>query len=170
LTFAQALTEAAKAAPNTLVVASIPSSDIEVGGEAGRDALRILENTFGRVESAWRPASAEEGFEIVRRRLFEPVSDYRARDAVVRAFSELYRGQAGEFPGGCREGDYERRMKAAYPIHPELFDRLYEDWSTLDRFQRTRGVLRLMAAVIHSLWAREDRGLLILPAMIPIDD
>ena len=27
-------------------------------------------------------------------------------------------------------------------------------WSTLVKFQRTRGVLRLMAAVIHSLWEK----------------
>jgi predicted AAA+ superfamily ATPase len=170
LTFAQALTEAARAAPNTLIVASIPSSQIEVGGEAGRMALTLLENTFARVESAWRPASAEEGFEIVRRRLFGQLQDYTARDAVARAFGELYRSQPGEFPPGCREGDYERRLKAAYPIHPELFDRLYEDWSSLERFQRTRGVLRLMAAVIHGLWERQDKSLLILPASIPIDD
>ena len=46
--------------------------------------------------------------------------------------------------------------RAAYPIHPELFDRLYNEWSTLDKFQRTRGVLRLMAAVIHELWEKQD--------------
>lgn len=173
LTFAQALTEAAKAAPKTLVVASIPVSDIEIGGEGGREALRRLQNVFARVESPWRPASAEESFEIVRRRLFDPITDpalFAARDAVARAFSELYRGQAGEFPSDCREAEYERRIIAAYPIHPELFDRLYTDWSSLDRFQRTRGVLRLMAAVIHSLWERQDASLLILPASVPIDD
>src|SRR5439155_18120800 len=37
-------------------------------------------------------------------------------------------------------------------------------------FQRTRGVLRLMAAVIHSLWEKGDRNPLILPANIPIAD
>ena len=37
-------------------------------------------------------------------------------------------------------------------------------------FQRTRGVLRLMAAVIHSLWEKGDRGPLILPANLSIDD
>ena len=37
-------------------------------------------------------------------------------------------------------------------------------------FQRTRGVLRLMAAVIHSLWEKGDKNPLILPATIPIDD
>jgi len=170
LTFAQSLTEAAKAAPNTLVVASIPSSDIEVGGEAGREALKLLENTFGRVESTWRPASSEEGFEIVRRRLFEPVGDPVARDAVVRSYADLYRAQSGEFPPGTREADYARRLTAAYPIHPELFDQLYTTWSTLDAFQRTRGVLRLMAAVIHALWEGQDRSLLIMPGTLPIVD
>ena len=66
--------------------------------------------------------------------------------------------------------DYEKRVKGAYPIHPEVFDRLYSDWSTLVKFQRTRGVLRLMAAVIHSLWEKGDRNPLILPANIAIDD
>lgn len=46
----------------------------------------------------------------------------------------------------------------------------HEDWSTLDKFQRTRGVLRLMAKVIHSLWEAQDKSLLIMPASISIDD
>ena len=61
-------------------------------------------------------------------------------------------------------------MQAAYPIHPEIFDRLYSDWSTLPKFQRTRGVLRLMAAVIHSLWENGDRNPMILPCGISTDD
>ena len=70
-TFAQALAEAARAVEGALLVVSIPASDIEVGGEGGRAALERLKNVIGRVESSWRPASAEEGFEIVRRRLFD---------------------------------------------------------------------------------------------------
>ena len=89
---------------------------------------------------------------------------------VARAFADFYRTQQAEFPPECRDADYENRIKAAYPIHPEIFDRLYTDWSTLVKFQRTRGVLRLMAAVIHSLWEKGDRNPLILPANIPIDD
>jgi predicted AAA+ superfamily ATPase len=172
LTFAQAVSEAAKAARRALLVVSIPVSENEVGGQWGHAALARLKNAIGRVESSWRPASADEGFEIVRRRLFQPLTgdQFVARDAVARAFSELYGAQQQEFPSDCREAGYERRIKMAYPIHPELFDRLYGDWSTLDRFQRTRGVLRLMAAVIHALWERQDGSLLILPAMVPVDD
>jgi len=144
-----------------------------VGGQRGREALDRLRNVVGRLESSWRPASAEEGFEIVRRRLFEPMTDpaqFKDRDVVARAFADLYRTQQAEFPPECRDADYEKRIKAAYPIHPEVFDRLYTDWSTLVKFQRTRGVLRLMAAVIHSLWEKGDRNPLIMPANIPLDD
>lgn len=170
-TFAQVLAEACRAVDGALLVVSIPASDIEVGGEGGREALARLKNVIGRVESSWRPASADEGFEIVRRRLFEdlPAERAPARDAVVRAFADLYRNQRAEFPAGCSEGEYTRRLIASYPIHPELFDRLYGEWSTLDKFQRTRGVLRLMAAVIHELWERGDSSLLILPGTVPID-
>jgi len=171
-TFAQALTEAAKAAKRTMLVVSVPESNNEIGGQFGQAALERLKNAIGRVESPWHPARPDESFEIVRRRLFEPMTgdQFVARDAVARAFSELYGSQHQEFPLECREASYERRIKMAYPIHPELFDRLHNDWSTLDKFQRTRGVLRLMAAVIHSLWERQDGNLLIMPATIPIDD
>ncbi len=183
-TFAQVLTESAKLVDNCLLVISLPASDtsgsphaqaddVEVGGRRGREALDRLRNVVGRVESSWRPASAEEGFEIVRRRLFEPLTDpaqFKDRDVVARAFADLYRTQHQEFPPECRDADYEKRIRAAFPIHPEVFDRLYTDWSTLVKFQRTRGVLRLMAAVIHSLWEKGDRNPLIMPANIPIDD
>jgi hypothetical protein len=97
-------------------------------------------------------------------------AQFKDRDVVARAFADLYRTQQQEFPLEYRDADYEKRIRAAYPIHPEVFDRLYADWSTLVKFQRTRGVLRLMAAVIHSLWENGDRNPLIQPATIPIDD
>lgn len=184
--FAQALTEAARATPGVLAVISIPASEsrnelepavggiseIEIGGVAGVEALRRLRNVIGRMESSWRPATAVEAFEIVRRRLFDDidVARLRDRDVTARAFGEHYRRQAGEFPAACREPSYVERIKAAYPIHPELFARLYGDWSTLERFQRTRGVLRLMAAVVHALWTRDDKAPLVLPASVPLDD
>ena len=185
-TFAQALTESVKLTGNCLLVVSLPASDTstpdsphteaddaEVGGVRGRGALDRLRNVLGRIDSPWRPASAEESFEIVRRRLFEPLAGpdpFTQRDVTARAFAELYRLQQVEFPSECRSADYERRIRTAYPIHPEIFDRLYTDWSALAKFQRTRGVLRLMAAVIHSLWERGDRNPLLLPSTLPIDD
>ena len=172
-TFAQAITEAARAASKTMVVAAVPSSKIEIGGEHGEYALDALKNVIERVGKPWRPATSDEGFEIVRRRLFEPMSgreSFAARDAVIDAFSKMYRTSKGEFPSECSESSYRDEMRASYPIHPELFKRLYGEWSTLDRFQRTRGVLRLLAKVIHRLWVSQDGGLLIMPASVGMDD
>jgi predicted AAA+ superfamily ATPase len=171
-TFAQALTEAAAAVPNVVVLVSIPASDIEVGGDKGQDALARLRNVVRRKSAQWKPAEDDESFEIVRRRLFEPMSPDKARvrDGVIKAFCDFYREKPADFPSEVREAEYRRRMELSYPIHPELFDRLYKDWSTLDRFQRTRGVLRLMATVISVLWQRGDQNLLIMPGTIPMDD
>jgi predicted AAA+ superfamily ATPase len=183
-TFAQTLTEAVAATPGALLLVSIPASDIrsedgngrdasdlEIGGSHGREALHKLQHVIGRASYEWRPASSRESFEIVRRRLFvDPDGEARTRIAVTaRKFIDFYRSHHGEFPRETGDASYETRIKAAYPIHPELFARLYEDWSSLEKFQRTRGVLRLMSAVVHTLYASGDRSPLIMPGSVPLD-
>lgn len=170
ITFVQALTEAMKAAPQAVLLGSLPESEAEVGGQRGRAALAALEKYFGRLQAIWKPVSSDEAFEIVRRRLFTEVQDQQARDDVCRAFADHYVKHADEVPGEVQEGRYYDRMRAAYPIHPEVFDRLYEDWSVLPSFQRTRGVLKLMARVIHRLWQDGNTDLLLMPGSLPLHD
>ncbi len=181
-TFAQALTEAVKGTPGVLLAISIPASESgddaepvagnaeEVGGVHGLEALKRLQNVVRRVADQWRPASPNEAYHIVRQRLFvTPDADALASiNQTARGFIEMYHRHVDDFPREARDGGYEDRIKQTYPIHPELFDRLYEDWSSLERFQRTRGVLRLMNTVIHALWVGEDQSPLIMPASIPI--
>lgn len=171
LSFVQALTEAVKASPGTLLVASLPASQIEVGGEGGQEALARLKQTFSRVESSWRPASQEESYEIVRRRLFKeiPGDRFHHRDNTLKQFAKLYRENANDFPQGCADEDYRRKLEKAYPIHPELFDQLYTSWGSLEKFQRTRGVLRLMAQAIHELWMSGDPSVMIMPGSVAIN-
>ncbi|MEV6346536.1 Swt1 family HEPN domain-containing protein [Actinoplanes sp. NPDC051851] len=182
-TFAQSLTEAAKSTSGILLAVSIPASETgkdpnevvagnaeEVGGRRGLEALQRLQNVVRRVADQWRPASPDESYHIVRQRLFvtPDAASLASIGATARAFVEFYRKHSDEFPREARDGAYEDRIKRTFPIHPELFDRLYEDWSSLERFQRTRGVLRLMNTVIHALWVGEDSGPLIMPSSIPI--
>ena len=179
-TFAQHLTELVRAIPGAMLVVSIPASDtldddgggsaLEVGGPNGRTALERLQHVVGRTADDWRPASATESFEIVRRRLFEEPDAAARRDiaSVARQYAQFYQEHTGSFPRETTQGAYEERIRAAYPLHPELFDRLYEDWSTLEKFQRTRGVLRLMSTVIHALWAAGDSAPLISPGTVPV--
>lgn len=170
LSFIQALTEAVKLVPNAILLASLPESEVEAGSQRGVAALRALEKTFGRVQALWKPVATEEAFEIVRRRLFEPVRDGKTRDTVCRAFADAYVAEGAKLPAETQEGRYYDRLVQAYPIHPEVFDRLYEDWTTIDGFQRTRGVLKLMAKVIFRLWKDDNKDLMILPGSLPLQD
>jgi predicted AAA+ superfamily ATPase len=170
LSFVQALTEAIKLVPDALMLASLPESEVEAGSAHGLFALKSLEKTFGRVQALWKPVATEEAFEIVRRRLFETVADVSGRDSVCSAFAEAYRTAGAGIPSETQEFSYLTRLTQAYPIHPEVFARLYEDWSTLQGFQRTRGVLKLMAKIIHQLWKDTNRDLMILPGSFPLYD
>lgn len=181
-TFAQSLTEIVKSVPGVMLVVSIPASDtgtdgsgsdIEIGGANGQLALERLQNVIRRVADQWRPSSRDESFEIVRRRLFQAPSaeGLTAIAATARSFVTMYRTNKELFPrDATTAGDeYEDRIRASYPLHPELLDRLYEDWSTLERFQRTRGVLKLVSSIVHELWVSDDAAPLIMPGYVPLD-
>ncbi|MCR5976556.1 DUF499 domain-containing protein [Gordonia jinghuaiqii] len=190
-TFAQALTLAAENVPGTLLLVSVPASEgrpaksgesspdrheakannLEVGGQRGRDALHRLDYVIRRVAYQWSPATRDESYEIVRRRLFVE-ADAKAIATIAtaaRRFTDYYRNHPKEFPTGVGDSSYEARIRAAYPIHPELLDRLYSDWSTLEKFQRTRGVLRLMSHVVHQLYELKDPSPLVMTGSVPLD-
>lgn len=170
LSFVQALTESVKQVPNAILLASLPESEVEAGSQRGAAALRALEKTLGRVQALWKPVATEEAFEIVRRRLFDEVRDVTGRETVCRAFADAYIAEGTKLPSEVQEARYFDRLLQAYPIHPEVFDRLYEDWTTIDGFQRTRGVLKLMAKVIFRLWKDDNKDLMIMPGSLPLYD
>lgn len=170
LSFVQALTEALKAVPTAVLLASLPESDKEAGSQRGVKALAALAHYFGRIQALWKPVATEEAFEIVRRRLFSNINDKLAMESVCRSFADYYIANSDDFPRETQASHYYERLIHAYPIHPEVFDRLYDDWSSLDNFQRTRGVLKLMAKVIHRLWKDGNNDPLIMPGSLPIYD
>jgi hypothetical protein len=181
-TFAQSLTEAVKGTSGVLLAISIPASESEddadevvgnaeeVGGSNGLEALKRLQNVVRRVADQWRPASSNEAYHIVKQRLFKQpdAAALASIRATAKGYVDMYRKYTDDFPRDARESAYEDRIRETYPIHPELFDTLYEEWSSLERFQRTRGVLRLMSTVIHTLWTGEDASPLIMPGSIPL--
>ena len=169
-TFVQTLTEAVRRSKNAALVVTLPESDVEAGGEMGAQALARLDHILGRIEAVWQPLEVNETFEVVRRRLFESSIDERERDRTCEAFVRMYSSNRREYPQGVGESQYLERMKACYPIHPEIFDRLYSDWSSNPQFQRTRGVLRMMANCVSRLYLSSDPSPLIVPAILPLDD
>ncbi|WP_354098392.1 hypothetical protein [Bradyrhizobium sp. S3.2.12] len=97
-----------------------------------------------------------------------PGDKFHHRDNTLKQFATLYRENANDFPQGCANEDYRRKLEKAHPIHPELFDRLYSTWESLENFRRTRGVLRLMAQVIHEPWMSGDPSVMIMPGNVVV--
>ena len=169
-TFIQVLTQSVRRSNNATLVVTLPESVVEAGAEGGAEALSRLDSILGRIEAVWEPLEVHEAFEVVRRRLFGRIKDEAARDRVCETFSRMYANARRDYPEEVSEPRYLERMKACYPIHPEIFDRLYSDWSSIPRFQRTRAVLRMMANCINRLYLREDPSPLIMPANFTLSD
>ena len=169
-TFVQALTESVSRSSRTALVVTLPESNVEAGGAAGHEALATLDRLLGRIEAVWTPLETYEAFEVVRRRLFGEVSDPAARDRTCKAFADMYGRSRSDYPREAAEQRYLERLKACYPIHPEIFDRLYADWSSIPQFQGTRGVLRMLATAVSRLYLDNDHWPLILPANLPLGE
>ncbi len=159
MAFFQELSETAKVLPRCVLVATLPSS--APYGEAGERALAQLEMIFGRVEAIYTPVEGAEVYEVIRRRLFEDTGNPREAALVAETYWQMYQQLGDDVPAEAREVAYRERMQRAYPFHPQLIDVLSERWSTFPSFQRTRGVLRLLAHVVGDLYRREHPAPLI---------
>lgn len=157
ISFAQQLTEAAQQVPGVAIVATLPASALEVSSsEKGAEILERMEKRFGRMSADIKPVADEEIYEVVRRRLFESLGDAADQKKVADAYLKLYDQHKNEVPTEASKGTYKERILAAYPFHPTLIDALYLRWGSHADFQRTRGVLRLLASVVGELWKRRQ--------------
>ena len=108
-----------------------------------------LRHVAGRVETTYTPVQEDEITEVIRRRLFSQI-DMKGAGEAIRDFMD-YANQESILPPGTEPSEYRKRFEAAYPFQPEAIDVLYQRWGSYPSFQRTRGVLRLLSFVIHSL-------------------
>ena len=155
--FMQELTEAVAATPQSVLVATLPASPQEVGNSVEAQAiLNTLQRRIGRMSADSQPVADEEIFEVIRRRLFEEITDNSAVTATVNAYADMYADLQAELPHNATRSDYKQKMIKAYPFHPELIDAFRLRWASSHEFQRTRGVLRLLAAIVSQLWKEKD--------------
>ncbi len=162
--FFQELTETVKVLPQCALVVTLPSS--APYGEEGERALHQLQQVFKRVETIKTPVEGEEIYEVIRRRLFESAPDLQEVRRVDETYWKMYQDLGDDVPKEVREPAYRDRICRAYPFHPELLDVLFERWSTFPDFQRTRGVLRLLAQMVAELYNQRHPDLLIQPCHI----
>jgi hypothetical protein len=161
LAFLQELGIAVANSSRAVMLVTLTSQTAEQFGMAGQQTLQSLEKVLGRVEKIRLPVEGAEIYEVIRRRLFEDLGDPAHHRAVAEAYWTMYGKQGEDLPGACREPAYRDSLATAYPFHPELIASLYERWGTIPEFQRTRGVLRLLAYLVSDLYQSKDNEPLI---------
>jgi hypothetical protein len=157
ISFVQQLTESAAQVPGAVIVATLPASHLEVASsDKGQEILSRLEKRFGRMSADLKPVADDEINEVVRRRLFEELGDPAVHAQVADTFMKLYQSHKNEVPQEATKAAYRDQILAAYPFHPSLVDTLYLRWGSHNDFQRTRGVLRLLASIVGDLWQHRE--------------
>ena len=171
LTFLQTLTVRAGSHNRVVVAATLPKSHLELHGTASADALDRLQKIFGRVQKVREPVEGDEVHEIIRRRLFVPFGQDTEdkgtrtkkgnnRNVTIAAYISDLKTRP-QVPDFAKEHSYAERFRQSYPFHPYLLDILNRYVGANPKFQRTRGVLRLLALVVADLQKKNHSGGLI---------
>ncbi|MCD6237093.1 MAG: ATP-binding protein, partial [Thermoplasmata archaeon] len=161
LAFLHEITEAVASSKKHVLVLTLPSSILEQYDESAERALAQLRKVSGRVESIYHPVEGTDIYEIIRKRLFEDLGDISIHRKVADWYLEIYQKLGNDVPPEVREITYRDKIIKSYPFHPELIDTLHEKWGSIPTFQRTRGVLRLLAEITSDAYKKRAIGTLI---------
>lgn len=157
--FLTALIKAVEASPRAALVLTLAVGKEGKATDAyAQDNLAVLavldelESIVARKATILNPTEDDETVRILRRRLFAAIDDAGTAE-LVRAYGELWRQHARALPEAGIADERLEAFRAGYPFHPELIATLREKTSSLGKFQRVRGMLRLLGRTVHRLWA-----------------
>ncbi|MGI9054644.1 MAG: DUF499 domain-containing protein [Pyrinomonadaceae bacterium] len=158
ISFMQELTESIAETNNCVAIITLPASPQEVGSTAqAHQVLHSLENRVRRIGADTKPVADEEIYEVIRRRLFDDIGEKANIEAAVSEYMRLFQENWMEMPDYANKAEYKAKMLKSYPFHPELIDVFRIRWASKHGFQRTRGVLRLLAAIVSDLCVADAR-------------
>ncbi|NMC22076.1 MAG: DUF499 domain-containing protein, partial [Thermogutta sp.] len=171
--FLQNLSEEARGRDRTVLVVSIPASELEMNAEDQADYDRF-KKLLDRLGKAVIMAAEAETSEIIRRRLFEWDGLTKDADKTVAAFADWCVEHRTQIPGWFQVDNAREAFRAAYPFHPVVLSVFERKWQQLPRFQRTRGILRLLALWVSKAYSEGFKGAhrdpLIGLGTAPLDD
>jgi len=165
INFFQYLTQAVSKVNRCCIVASLLASDPEKSDTFGKELQSELYNIFQRErEEAIEPVAKEDIAEVLRRRFFTPES-MKNKDEFKQHVMLALKGIGAIDEQTAKQGaGAEDRFVKSYPFHPDLTEVFYSKWTTLERFQKTRGVLRTFALALREA-EKWDTSPLIGPAV-----
>jgi len=121
----------------------------------GEKAVKGVASVVARDAVQVTPVQAAEISSVLTKRLFESIDRDAARE-VAGEYMALYRKNSPMLPGEAISENFKERMIANYPFHPTLIDFLNYKLADAETFQGTRGVLRVLALAVRSLWQRKQ--------------
>ncbi|MCX7767082.1 MAG: DUF499 domain-containing protein, partial [Candidatus Sumerlaeia bacterium] len=145
LAFIQELTTTINTIDKALLIFTLPSSVLERYDENAERLFQQLQKIAGRTEKVYTPVQDEEVSQVIRRRLFSEINDQLAKETIEEFLD--YAEKERFLPEGIERAIYRERFLKSFPFQPEVIDVLYKRWGSLPQFQRTRGVLRILANV-----------------------
>lgn len=151
--FIHTLTLAVCEAEKSILLISVASDAYIDAADTVRRELAEAMNILNRKMQSIEPVKSEDVPHILQRRLFDYI-DLKTAETTAKVYIQLY--EQINAPDRYRRVEYQERIIKTYPFHPELIDVLYERLSTLPKFQRTRGALRLLAHVINHIWQTKE--------------
>ncbi len=124
------------------------------------DAVAIAERASKGVTSvlmrdatAVTPVQSNEIAAVLAKRLFVSIDKDAARTAADE-YESMYRRNSSLLPEEATSVGFHDRMVVTYPFHPTLIDFLNNKLALAENFQGTRGVLRVLAMTVRSIWNR----------------
>ncbi|MFZ4440581.1 MAG: ATP-binding protein [Syntrophales bacterium] len=128
-------------------------SEAEAAGIVQK-AQRSVQSVVSRDAITVIPVQAAEISRILAQRLLVSVDQEGAR-ATVAAYQEMYAKNASVLPDRVAGDDYAATMLAHFPFHPTLLTFLNNKLAAVENFQGTRGVLRVLALALRSIWEKK---------------
>lgn len=171
--FLQNLSEEARANENVVLAVSIPASELEMSDEDEADYTRY-KKVLDRLGKPVIMSSEGETSEIIRRRIFEwgGLPD-EARKAASE-YADWVIEHRQQIPNWFPADNARELFEATYPFHPMVLSVFERKWQALPRFQRTRGVLRLLALWVSYAYQSGFKGALKDPVITlgsaPLED
>jgi hypothetical protein len=116
------------------------------------DRMAEAESVSARKATLLNPTEDDETVQVLRRRLFASIDDSKAA-AVIDAYRAQWLANKDALPSYATYPETVEQFKDCYPLHPEVLETLTGKTATLQNFQRVRGMLRLLARTVSSIWA-----------------
>jgi hypothetical protein len=149
-------------------VRGAPLTESEAGAIAER-ASRDAQSVVARDATAVVPVQAAELSGVLGKRLFVSI-DRTAAQAAAQTYGELYARSSTILPDEAVQADYRDRILAYYPFHPRFLNFLNTKLATVETFQGTRGVLRLLALVVRDIWTKKQNVPMVHTAHVNLRD